>query len=444
MADLLPFEQEMLFDVRGENCLCITSKGIANDRLLANLAFAYSDTNLLVFIIGTDPQEEDSIIHKVQLYQAQRSMPENSTADTFIAPRQVISDTTKVSSRRDFYLKGGVIFVTTRILIVDMLKKRIPYESVTGIVVANAQRVLKDCHLAFILRLFRMNNRVGFITALSQNAQSFLGGFAKLEKVMRSLFVTKLHLWPRFHASISNTLKDFRASNVMEMRIFMTPAMKQIQFALINLISRCLKELVSLNSYIYSVQENVDGDDENILNTINVISQNLNRIIQANLDSVWFQLSPRARRLLRDIQLLKCLLFHLTELDAVSFYAEIKYIRDNVSPIHNLPEWVFWEPANELFKLTEERVFIRNPKDKNDKTRYYNIEINPKLDALVKLLKEIEEKIIDDDDDELDQNESIVVKVVDVVVIVEKRYAIKNIEDITTHGWYCSRFFSRN
>lgn len=58
------------------------------------------------------------------------------------------------------YLSGGIHFVTTRILVVDMLKKRIPIEKITGIVVLKAHQVIESCQEAFVLRLFRQNNKV--------------------------------------------------------------------------------------------------------------------------------------------------------------------------------------------------------------------------------------------------------------------------------------------
>ena len=41
------------------------------------------------------------------------------------------------------YLSGGVLFVTSRILVVDMLTKRLPIHLVTGIVVYRAHKYVK-------------------------------------------------------------------------------------------------------------------------------------------------------------------------------------------------------------------------------------------------------------------------------------------------------------
>ena len=50
------------------------------------------------------------------------------------------------SYRETLYLNGGVLFVTSRILVVDMLTKKLPIHLVTGIVVCKAHKyVLIRC-----------------------------------------------------------------------------------------------------------------------------------------------------------------------------------------------------------------------------------------------------------------------------------------------------------
>ena len=307
----LEFEREMPLSVLNENSLSITSKGIANDRLLANLVRTFSSACHLVLVIGAEQEEEDSVIAQVTNDTAV-DQNQNDVDENFVPPKRIAFESGQAAGRRDIYLSGGVIFITTRILVVDMLTKRLPFESVSGIIVVNAHRVLKDCHLSFILRLFRMHNKSGFITALSQNAQGFIGSFAKLERIMRNLFVTKLFLWPRFHATLNSSFSSRPTPNVVEMRINMTPAMKEVQFALIDLISRCIEDLGKMNTFIYSSSLDIENkEDENALNTINVISKSFNKIVRAHLDSVWFQLSTEARRTVRDIGLLKSLLLNL-------------------------------------------------------------------------------------------------------------------------------------
>lgn len=440
----LEFEQEMLLNVMNENSLTITSKGIANDRLLLNLVRVFSTSCKLVLVIGADQPEEESVI--MQMAEILEKQSSTDVDENYVPPKRIVCEPGQAANRRDIYLSGGVMFITTRILVVDMLTKRLPFEAVTGFIVVNAHRVLKDCHMSFILRLFRLHNKTGFITAMSQNAQAFLGSFAKLERIMRKLFVTKVFLWPRFHAAINNSLSTRLIPEVIEVNIPMTSAMEQIQFALMDLISKCVKELSSMNSFIYSSSmslETKDTENEDALTTINVIAKSFNKIVRAHLDSVWFQLSPRARRLIRDIRQLKTLLFHLTELDAVQFYSELKHIRDKVSIDSNPADWLFWGPTDTLFKVAEERVFLGiSSAGKRD----YNIEINPKLEELDKTLNEIEEEFLsgikkkrsrvsDGEDGDGQTSEPIDSDaVLDIIIVVENRYSSLQIDAFRDKG----------
>lgn len=65
--------------------------------------------------------------------------------------------------REKIYLQGGVLFVSPRILVVDLLKHRIPTAQITGILVCRAYNILESCQEAFALRLFRMENKVIFL-----------------------------------------------------------------------------------------------------------------------------------------------------------------------------------------------------------------------------------------------------------------------------------------
>ena len=59
----------------------------------------------------------------------------------------------------------------------------------------------------FILRLFRLSNKTGFIKAFTNKPVALGYGFSQLEKVMKSLFIGKVFFWPRFHKTILSTLQ---------------------------------------------------------------------------------------------------------------------------------------------------------------------------------------------------------------------------------------------
>lgn len=81
------------------------------------------------------------------------------------------------NEREKNYLSGGIQFISTRILVVDLLKDRIPAALVTGVVVLRAHQVIESCQEAFALRLFRQKNKVGFIKAFTTSAEAFTQGY---------------------------------------------------------------------------------------------------------------------------------------------------------------------------------------------------------------------------------------------------------------------------
>lgn len=90
--------------------------------------------------------------------------------------------TNEISSagRIDLYRSKPCLFVTTRILVVDMLNARIQGQHIAGMVILNAQRVTEASGEAFAVRLYRTANRNGFIRAFSDQPTSFASGFNKV------------------------------------------------------------------------------------------------------------------------------------------------------------------------------------------------------------------------------------------------------------------------
>jgi hypothetical protein len=157
-------------------------------------------------------------------------------------PRHVTNDL-PADARNSVYIDGGVLFVTSRILVVDMLLGKLPTDLVTGMVVLNAHRVSLTSSEAFILRLFRLQNRAGFIKAFSDNPEALSHGFNGVERVMKALWVRKLYLWPRFHKVLQDALESKKQPVVKEVQVNQTKRMARIQAAIRELLMSCLREL---------------------------------------------------------------------------------------------------------------------------------------------------------------------------------------------------------
>ncbi|CAH2108223.1 unnamed protein product [Euphydryas editha] len=224
MLPLLPYEKQIFMEMVEKDALLIIAKGLNYNDVVANILWVHKDPANLVLVINSNEFEEIYFNQKLNLT---------------VLP-------TVGNEREKAYLEGGVYFVSTRILVVDLLKNRVPVSHITGIIVLRAHTVLESCQEAFVLRLFRQKNKTGFIKAFSNSPISFTFGYHQVEKVMRSLFVTELYLWPRFHGAIIKSLKS-RQAEVIEIHVPLTSNMGLIQSCLLDIMNYTVKQLKSIN-----------------------------------------------------------------------------------------------------------------------------------------------------------------------------------------------------
>jgi DNA excision repair protein ERCC-4 len=197
-------------------------------------------------------------------------------------------------SREKVYLEGGIQFLTTRIFVVDLLKRRIPISLITGIIVLRAHTIIESCQEAFALRLYRQHNKTGFVKAFSNNVEAFTYGYGHVEKVMRNLFITELLIWPRFHATIQKSLKPYEPQ-VIEISLEMTQTMVVIQTHLLDIMNYLVKEIKRINRFIDMQEITVE----------NCVTKKFHKILLSQLDIVWNQLSGQTKLLVSDLKVLR-------------------------------------------------------------------------------------------------------------------------------------------
>lgn len=177
-------------------------------------------------------------------------------------PRIITNEAGQASERAALYARGGVFVITSRILIVDLLQGTANAKDIEGMMVAHADKVVGDKSVeAFILRIFKsqryfMDNSYtagggsnnigsgrGFIKAFSDDPSSLVSGnFGKVDKVLKSLQVQRLFLYPRFHASVAEELER-QPPTVIELHQPLSDSMKEIQNYLAAAIRSCLRDL---------------------------------------------------------------------------------------------------------------------------------------------------------------------------------------------------------
>ena len=367
---------------------------------------------------------------------------------------KIIDSNASMSDRRKTYAKPNVLFITARILVVDLLANRIPIAQINGLVVLNAHKVNENCLEAFICRLFRSKNRTGFIKGFSEKPNLFCNEMNKLDRAMRYMFVKRLSLWPRFHVGVTESFQKRTSPDVVELRLPLTELMKKIQYSIIQLISMCLKEVARSNLSILCDFDNLTPE--------NVICWNLNQYYVRHFYPIWNQLNAKTKRTLEDIKLLKNILFSLTSDDCVTFYQIVGSIRDGIKLNANVSDWIFWDPTEIFFVSAQKRLNLppaekasqksaneneddpevlfdedeelfpsdeecsNKPKNKptvtNEDAELSTVESNQKWDTFYDVMQEIKEDLKSDQE------------MVTVFVLVENDRTIKKLQNVLDRG----------
>jgi DNA excision repair protein ERCC-4 len=162
MNKLLEYETRIYNDMFNNDALLIMAEGLGVERLFLNFIKLYAEPTNLVLIINAYDAQEQFFIDKLKEMASKKSS-ENGGGDTEIMlPTKINTDTHSQNERAQTYLKGGCFFITSRILVVDMLTDRIPIDLITGLLVFNAHQIIDSSQETFILRLFREKNKVNF------------------------------------------------------------------------------------------------------------------------------------------------------------------------------------------------------------------------------------------------------------------------------------------
>ncbi|CAL8381531.1 unnamed protein product [Gadus morhua 'NCC'] len=381
---LLEFETEMFLSLFGSDGLLVTAEGMGIDRILLQFMRVYSEEGSLVLLLNTTPPEQEYFTEQLRV--------EGVTH----LPKTVNSDI-QSAERYDVYTQGGVLFVTSRILVVDFLTDRIPADLISGILVYRAHKIIESCQEAFILRLFRQKNKTGFIKAFTDKATAFSSGFCQVERVMRNLFVKKLFLWPRFQASVNGAL-DRHKPEVVELHVELTPAMRAIQTSVMDIMSACLKELKRFNP-------SLEAEDLSLENTL---GSAFDKTIRHYLDPLWHQLGGKTKNLVQDLKVLRTLLLYLTQYDCVTFLNLLESLRSSQKNFGSNSGWLFLDSSTSMFVNARSRVY-RYPQNKKkmkmgleadakqptvatEGRRELVLEKSPKWEALTEVLEEIEKE----------------------------------------------------
>lgn len=368
---------EAFGDLYEEDGILCFAKGLQWECLLAALCRYYGSDEAtddtikrrrrrpLVLVLGLKDEGERSIL--LQLLQSWGT-------PTMDLPTMITNESGQSKERRIVYDTGGVLAITSRILIVDLLNGTVKADEITGILVAHAESITDTSTEAFIIRIFASQNASsGFIKAMTDAPDRLLSGFAKVDKILRNLRVRKLYLYPRFQTNVRDEL-DASRIKVIELHQELSASQRDIQAAIAVLMSQCMRQLKTATRHLMT------WDDSTANNTV-ILND---RAISQQLEPVWHRLRPATKQLLQDLRTLSTLLESLLTYDCVSFYKFLNSLRTLSAASRHPSLWLLEPAAQRLVQTAQHRVYTVH---KGKLTAV--LEENPKWRLLQDCLEEI-------------------------------------------------------
>ncbi|GKY98760.1 hypothetical protein MPSEU_000832300 [Mayamaea pseudoterrestris] len=403
-TNLLPaYLAEAFEDLYAEDGLAVLGRGLGALPLLASLVRYYADTEEghvatlreennkhaavnnapikppLVIILGLKDDEGKALLHILQSWGTPSHM----------LPTFVTNESGQSNDRAPLYCRGGVLSITSRILIVDLLSHVVSSNDIDGMLVFHAENVVPESMEAFILRIFYTQKQPfasGFCKAVSQDPEKLMMGFAKVDKIMKALNVQRLYLYPRFQHSIREELER-QPPAVLELFQKLTPLQKEMQAAIVAAVQSVVRELKSSTKVITWTEAD--------LRIENCVSSSFDRAISRQLEKDWHRLSPQTKQLVQDLRTLRTLFQGLIHYDCITFYTLLRNLKTTSAKTRYPSMWLLTPAADVLFRKAKERCYrLSRPKPTKKcanpvATLTAVLEPNPKWNMLVQVLDEI-------------------------------------------------------
>jgi hypothetical protein len=136
----------------------------------------------------------------------------------------------------------------TKALVLSKKDDHTADDDIDGILVVHRESVSEQSTEAFIIRLCQSQRQQagssGFVKAFSDSPDQLLTGFAKVDKVLKSLNIQKLYLYSRFHHAVRKELEHPACTpSVTEFHQPLSLLQKDIQNAIAAAVVKYLRQL---------------------------------------------------------------------------------------------------------------------------------------------------------------------------------------------------------
>ncbi|PAV70864.1 hypothetical protein WR25_02261 [Diploscapter pachys] len=327
---IMPYERDLLLETMDKDVLFISALGLGMERLFLEHLIMFSTKKTLALVLNTNQLDEDYFISQLRKAQVPCE-PKILTAEVLGKDREAI------------YLEGGCQFITSRILIVDLLTGRIPIQNVACIFVYRAHKVLFSFQESFILRLYREKKKDGMVKAFSDVPTSSISCFGQLQRAIDRLYVKVVKFVPRFDDNIKHSIDD-NACRLSIIDVSMPDSLRRIQRSLCEIITVCLKDLKQC-----SISGAQSGEEHNETGLRAVWHESS---LERRLGDRMCYLNDKQKRLLTDLVLLRALLKISEGMDVVTLLTKLNIIR-NDKEMAQSSNWLMSTTAKKLIADVE-------------------------------------------------------------------------------------------
>ena len=344
------YDQIALKLLRSGNCLGVLAGGLCESQTVRAILSQFSKQKALALIIVLSSGGEDG------------------NAGT------VITGETGNETRNKIYATGGVVSVTTRVLLSDLLVRRLDPALIDLLVISKMHAIAspETSNEAFIVRLFREASGRGLFVGLSEKPHAVVS--QKLDTYVSSFHLSEVIVIPRFHELVKQHLDALPPVEVLQHESLLSPSQADIQNSLLSIVEASMEEIRKSGCEI-------------INNSATLMSNSGKELylLRRNLEPVWMKLSWNARQIISDLSVIRKLLVALVKYHSVCFRTLL--VQEQHSGSKSSSPWWFSESALKVVKLSKDRL-LEAP---TDWLLLENI-LTPSSPALKKVRRQEEEK----------------------------------------------------
>jgi DNA excision repair protein ERCC-4 len=355
----LQFYSDIDAELAAADTLVVLARGLGMASVLARFVASRVRPGRLILALNISRDIAVHVVWPALRSAAAESPPEDPS---LLLPRFVNADYS-VADRASVYDVGGFVIASDSVLVNDLLCRKVPADKVDGVVVFAADRVRPHSNTHFALTLFRAQNRVAFIKALSENAPGLTVGFHHAEKVMRTLLVSRLSSWPRFHKVVKDSFAR-RTPSVVQLSVALSRSQARVLASLRNIANLVLDDLRAAShcldlSEVYRKQPaaaaapgDEPGPKQLVSNFDDVVCRQL--AVAPGVRRVAG--GERVRSLVEDLRTVRKLLSDAIDLNPVLFYQRVLTLRHTQE---RNSYWLMRREAQNMLRDARARIFVR-------------------------------------------------------------------------------------